>query len=522
MVENTEENLNINPWLCCLPTMAAAFMFVLDETIANVALPHMAGSFSVSREESMWILTFYLIASGIVIPMVGWFSKVLGRKNFFMFSIVLFTIASALCGLSQNLEQMVLSRILQGIGGGGLLPISQAILLENFKPEERGKAMAMFGLVIVIAPIIGPVLGGWITENWSWPFIYYINLPIGVLALWLSKVFIYDPPYARKQAGVKTDLFGFFTLSVWLLTLQVVLDKGNNADWFNAPWICWLSALSCITGAAFLISQLKNKDALVDLSVFKDKNFLIGTGVQIVMQMVLLASLAILPQFLQSLMGYDAYKSGLSMMPRGVGALTAMILCATLANVIDNRILVMIGLGCIAGGSWMLGDLNLQISTMNIAIPNFLFGVGLGLAMIPIITLSVATIKNDQMTNASGLQNLLKNIGGAFGTSIVATLLSRGAQKHQYMLISHFTDTYQPYVERVQAMAGAFSSSVDSFTANYMGQHTVYQLLQQQANLSAFIDAFRTFAVASALTIPLILLLNNIKKEEQNTTEDDL
>ncbi len=497
-------------------------MFVLDETIANVALPHMAGSFSVSREESMWILTFYLIASGIVIPMVGWFSKVLGRKNFFMFSIVLFTIASALCGLSQNLEQMVLSRILQGIGGGGLLPISQAILLENFKPEERGKAMAMFGLVIVIAPIIGPVLGGWITENWSWPFIYYINLPIGVLALWLSKVFIYDPPYARKQAGVKTDLFGFFTLSVWLLTLQVVLDKGNNADWFNAPWICWLSALSCITGAAFLISQLKNKDALVDLSVFKDKNFLIGTGVQIVMQMVLLASLAILPQFLQSLMGYDAYKSGLSMMPRGVGALTAMILCATLANVIDNRILVMIGLGCIAGGSWMLGDLNLQISTMNIAIPNFLFGVGLGLAMIPIITLSVATIKNDQMTNASGLQNLLKNIGGAFGTSIVATLLSRGAQKHQYMLISHLTDTYQPYVERVQAMAGAFSSSVDSFTANYMGQHTVYQLLQQQANLSAFIDAFRTFAVASALTIPLILLLNNIKKEEQNTTEDDL
>ena len=515
MMENNEENLNINPWLACLPTMAAAFMFVLDETIANVALPHMAGSFSVSREESMWILTFYLIASGIVIPMVGWFSKVLGRKNFFMFSIILFTIASGLCGLSQNLEQMVLARILQGIGGGGLLPISQAILLENFKPEERGKAMAMFGLVIVIAPIIGPVLGGWITENWSWPFIYYINLPIGLIALWLSKLFIYDPPYARKQAGVKTDLFGFFTLSVWLLTLQVVLDKGNNADWFNAPWICWLSALSCITGIAFLVSQLKNKESLVDLSVFRDKNFLIGTGVQIVMQMVLLASLAILPQFLQALMGYDAYKSGLSMMPRGLGALLAMVLCATLANVIDNRILVMIGLGCIATGSWLLGDLNLQISAMNIAVPNFLFGVGLGLAMIPIITLSVATIKNEQMTNASGLQNLLKNIGGAFGTSIVATLLSRGAQKHQYMLISHLTDTYQPFVERVQAMAGAFSTSVDTFTANYMGQGMVYQLLQQQANLSAFIDAFRIFAVASALTIPLILLLKNIKKETE-------
>lgn len=513
MSEAIEDKQSLNPWLACLPTMASAFMFVLDETIANVALPHMAGSFSVSREESMWILTSYLIASGIVIPMVGWFSKVLGRKNFFMLSILIFTVASALCGLAHNMEMMVFSRILQGIGGGGLLPISQAILLENFKPQDRGKAMAMFGLVIVIAPIIGPVLGGWITENWSWPFIYYINLPIGILALWLCKVFIYDPPYARKQAGVKTDTLGFFLLTIWLVTLQIVLDKGNNADWFNASWICWLSAISCVSGAAFLFSQLKNKEALVDLSVFKDKNFLIGTGVQIVMQAVLLASLAILPQFLQSLMGYDAYKSGLSMMPRGLGALTAMVICATLANVVDNRILVMIGLGCIAGGSWLLGDLNLQISTMNIAIPNFLFGVGLGLAMIPIITLSVATLKNEQMTNASGLQNLLKNIGGAFGTSIVATLISRGAQKHQYMLISHLTDTYQPFVERVQAMAGAFSTSVDAFTANYMGQSMVYKLLQQQANLSAFIDAFRIFAVASALTIPLILLLKNIKKE---------
>lgn len=509
-----EENQALNPWLACLPTMAAAFMFVLDETIANVALPHMAGSFSVSREESMWILTFYLIASGIVIPMVGWFSKVLGRKNFFMFSIVLFTVASGLCGISKNLEQMVLARILQGIGGGGLLPISQAILLENFKPEERGKAMAMFGLVIVIAPIVGPVLGGWITENWSWPFIYFINLPIGVIALWLSKVFIYDPPYARKQTNVKTDAFGFFTLSVWLLTLQIVLDKGNNADWFNAPWICWLSALSCITGLAFLISQIRNKESLVDLSVFKDKNFLIGTLVQVVMQAVLLASLAILPQFLQALMGYDAYKSGLSMMPRGLGALLAMVLCGTMSNVIDNRLLVMIGLLCIGGGSWMLGDLNLQISTMNIAIPNFLFGVGLGLAMIPIITLSMATIKVEQMTNASGLQNLLKNIGGAFGTSVVATLLSRGAQKHQYMLINHLTDTYQPFAERVQAMAGAFSGSVDSHTANYMGQGMIYQILQQQANLAAFIDAFRIFAVASIIIIPLILLIKGIKKEE--------
>ena len=512
---NTEiEHQEVNPWLACLPTMAAAFMFVLDETIANVALPHMAGSFSVSREESMWILTFYLIASGIVIPMVGWFSKYFGRKRFFILSIILFTVASGLCGLSQNLETMIFARILQGIGGGALLPISQAILLENFKPQERGKAMALFGLVIVMAPIIGPVLGGWLTENWSWPYIYYINIPIGILTVWLANELIYDPPYAQKQEGVKADAFGFLMLTIWLLTLQVVLDKGNNADWFNAPWICWLSALSCITGVLFLISQIKNKDSLVDLSVFKDKNFFVGTLVQIVMQAVLLASLAILPQFLQALMGYDAFKSGLSMMPRGVGALCAMVMCATLANKIDNRILVVIGLSCIAGAGWMLGDLNLQISTMNIAMPNFLFGIGLGLAMIPIITLSMATIPNEQMTNASGLQNLLKNIGGAFGTSIVATLISRGAQKHQFMLIHHLTETYQPFAEKVQGIASMFSTSVDPHTAYYMGQGMAYRLLQQQSNLASFIDAFRIFAVACIVIIPLIFLLKGIQKKE--------
>lgn len=512
--ESIENTGNINPWLACLPTMASAFMFVLDETIANVALPHMAGSFSVSREESMWILTSYLIASGIVIPMVDWFSKVMGRKNFFMFSIILFTLSSALCGFAQNMETMVFARILQGFGGGGLLPVSQAILLENFKPQERGKAMALFGLVIVIAPIVGPVIGGWITENWSWPYIYFINVPIGIIALSLSKALIYDPPYAQKQEGVKSDFVGFFLLTAFLASLQIVLDKGNNADWFNATWICWLSAVAVITGVSFFISQVKNPNALTDLSVFKDKNYAIGSFVQVIMQGVLLASLAILPQFLQSLMGYDAYQSGLSMMPRGVGALCAMVLCATMANVIDNRLLVILGLSFMGAGGWMLGSLNLQIASMNIAIPNVLYGLGLGLAMIPIITLSMATIKNEQMTNASGLQNLLKNIGGAFGTSIVATLLSRGAQKHQYMLIEHLNDFAQPYCERLQSMTGAFLSSTDPHTATYMGQTMIYKQLMQQANLMAFIDAFRIFAVACVIIIPLVFLIKGIKKAE--------
>ena len=512
-MSNEKQNFdNVNPWLACMPTMTAAFMFVLDATIANVALPHMAGSFSVSRDESMWILTSYLIASGIVIPMVDWFSKAMGRKTFFIASIIMFTVASLLCGMAQTMGQMVAFRILQGIGGGGILPISQAILLENFKPSERGKAMAMFGMVIVLAPILGPVLGGWITENWTWPFIYYINIPIGILAVILSDMFVYDPDYAKKQEGVKTDFLGFFFLSVWLISLQVVLDKGNNADWFNAPWICWLSGVSVLSSICFIISQLKNKQSLVDLSVFKDKNYLVGTMVQIVMQAVLLASVAILPQFLQSLIGYDAYKSGLSMMPRGFGALTATIFYGSFANRFDGRLLVAIGLSCIAAACLMLGELNLEISTISIGFPNFLFGLGLGLAMIPIITLSMATLRNDQMTNATGLQNLLKNIGGAAGTSVVATLISRGTQKHQFMLIRHLTETSTNYIDRVQTYTSAFIHNYDPVTAVYMAKGLVNRLLLQQATLCAFIDAFRIFAVAAIAIIPLLLFLKNIKK----------
>ena len=501
-----------NPWIICIPLMIAAFMFVLDETIANVALPYMAGSFSVSRQESTWILTSYLIASGVVIPSVDFFCKLMGRKNFFIFGVALFTISSFLCGIAHSLPMMVITRILQGIGGGALLPLAQAITLEMWPVEKRAQSMALFGMVVVIAPIIGPVLGGWITTNWSWPFIYFINIPIGIIAIYLSKRLLEDPPYAQKQENVKMDNIGFYMLIGWLTCMQIVLDKGNDADWFGSAWVCWLTFFAVLFMVIFFVIQIKKKDSLIDITVFKDGNFFFGTVVQIVMQGVLLASLAILPQFLQGLMGYDAYKSGLSMMPRGLGALLAMVLCATLANLIDNRLLVMIGLGCIATGSWMLGELNLQISTMNIAIPNFLFGVGLGLAMIPIITLSVATLRNDQMTNASGLQNLLKNIGGAFGTSIVATLLSRGAQKHQFMLIQHLTDTAQTYSERVQAYSSMFMKTVDPHTARYMGEHTAYGLLMQQANLSAFIDAFRIFAIAAAVIIPLILLLKNLKE----------
>ncbi len=502
----------INPWIASIPLMLAVFIYVLDGTIANVALPHMAGTFSVTRDESMWILTSYMIACGIMVPMVDWFCKLLGRKLFFIISILVFTGASMLCGMVNNIELMILARILQGAGGGGILPITQAIMMENFQGDERPKAMAVFGLGIILAPVIGPTLGGWITDNWNWPWIFYINVPIGLVAAWLSQKLIFDPKYARKQKNVRTDKTGFFTLAVWLVTLQVVLDKGNTADWFNAPWVRWATLVSCIAAALFFWSQLKRKDTLVDLGVFRDKNFAMGTFIQVVIQAVLYASLVLLPQFLQGLMGYTAYLSGMAVMPRGIGSLISMSICGAIANKMDARWLTVIGLALVGVGSLIMGELNLQIANKNIIIPNFIMGFGLGLAMIPLMSATVQTLTNEQMTNASGLNNLLKTIGGAIGTSLVATALTRYAQIHQHFMVGHLHELNPVFTEKMQAMTGAFSQIAHPAVAHEMAGAMIYNQLLQQATLWAFMDAFRIIGIICFAIIPLVFLLKPVDK----------
>ena len=274
--QNSQEwKPSINPWLAVAPVMLAIFMFVLDETISNVALIYIAGSMSVSHNESTWVLTSYLIASGIAIPLAGMMAKVMGRKQYFIVCIIIFTISSFLCAVARSMPEIVLFRFIQGLGGGGLLPLGQSIMLESFSKEDRPKSMAMFGVVIVFAPLLGPVLGGWITENWSWPWIYLINIPIGIMCTILAKKLLEDPPYAKKQEGIKIDVKGLTYLSLWLISLQVVLDKGNDADWFGAAWICWLSAFSVICAVLFFISQFKNKEyPLIDLGILKKQNVL--------------------------------------------------------------------------------------------------------------------------------------------------------------------------------------------------------------------------------------------------------
>lgn len=512
VIDDENKYLPENPWISAIPTMLAVFMYVIDGTIANVALPHMAGSFSATRDESMWILTSYLIASGIVIPSVDFFSKLLGRKNFYVISILLFTLASMLCGIARNLGEMVLFRIFQGAGGGGILPISQAIMLESFPKQKRGMAMSVFGMGIILAPIIGPVLGGWITDNWSWPWIFFINVPLGCVAAVLAHKLLFNPPYSFRQKGVKIDGMGFFFLTLWLLCLQVFFDKGNNADWFNATWICWLFGVSCVSGICFFISQIVRKNTLVDLSVFKDRNFVLGTIIQVVMQAVLYASLAILPQFLQSMMGYTAFLSGFSMMPRGVGCMTATIICAFIADKVDKRILTAVGLFLLGTAGLVLGFLNLQISNINIMIPNFIMGLGMGLSFVPIINLSMETMSNVQMTNATGLQNLLKNIGSAIGTSLVATMLTRFAQIHQNMMVGNLNDLNPMFVERVQTTTAALSQYTHITVAKHMAEYSLYGTLIKQSNLWAFMDSFRIFGLLCFMLIPLLFLFKKNKE----------
>lgn len=520
MTENIETAKSIeekwqlpdNPWPATLAVMLATFIYVLDSTIANVALPHMAGTFSSSSDETVWVLTSYMIASGIILPSVAWFSGVFGRKKFFITCIIIFTVASFLCGLATSLDQMILARILQGLGGGAIVPVAQSILLENFPFEKRRMAMSIFGVGVIIAPIVGPVLGGWITDNYSWHWIFYINVPLGFLAATLSNIFVEDPPFARKKAGQKIDYVGFSFLIIWLVCLQTVLDKGQNNDWFNAPWICWTFATSMVAMIAFIVSQLVNNKSILDLRVFKNKNFSFGSCLMVLVMAVLYSSISIMPLFLQNLLKYSAFLSGYSMMPRGVGSVSAIIITGIFAKKIDDRLLIAIGLCLLGTASMMFGGSNLQISMLNILIPNFIFGFGMGFCMIALTTISVATLKPDQMTNATGIQALLKNIGGAVGMSTVATMISRCGQAHQFDMVGYLNPLNPVFQTHVSTMTSALSKYSAVPVAQVKANYLMYVELLKQSNLWAFMDSFRVFGLLCFLIVPLLLLVKPANK----------
>lgn len=385
--------------------------------------------------------------------------------------------------------------------------------MENFKGKDLTTAITLFGLVVIVAPIIGPVLGGWITENYSWHWIFFMNVPIGFMIVAMAKTMIVDPPYAQKQKNVKTDWWGLIFLIMFAVAFEIMMDKANDEDWFNSVFICRLTVIWVIGLIGFIISQIKGKDTLVRFNVLRNWNFTMGTLCITVMNAVLLGSLAMIPQFMQNMMGYDAYTSGLSMMPRGIGCLIGLLLNKHLQMRLDVRFFASSGILLLSLGSWLLGDINLQISQASIFIPNILFGIGMTIAMIPLVSFSCLTVDPKEMSNASGLQNFIKTIGGAIGTSLVATFISRFSQTHQFMLIKHLTETNDVYVAKLGAYTANFAQSTDLSTAGYMAQKFIYNELLRQSRLWAYIDSFRIYAVVSLGIILLISLMKNSKSK---------
>jgi len=334
---------SVNPWLIAFAVMLATILEVLDTSVANVALGHIAGNLSATTDEATWVLTSYLVSNAIVLPMTGWLASFFGRKRFLIGCILGFTLASAACGAASSLGFLIIARILQGAAGGALQPLSQAILMESFPPRKRGVAMAVFGMGVVVAPIIGPVLGGWITDDYSWRWVFYINIPFGILAMLMCEAFLEDPPYLREaheRRGGHVDYIGFGFMALWLATLQVILDRGQQDDWFNARWICVATAVSVVSMIAFIYWEVRSKHPLVELRVLRNRNFALGTMLITVVGIVLYSTTALLPLLLQSLMGYPAYNSGLVISPRGVGAICALMIVGRLVNLVDTRMLI--------------------------------------------------------------------------------------------------------------------------------------------------------------------------------------
>lgn len=520
-IKSEEWKPSRNPWYSAAAVMITIFMVVLDSSIANVALPNIAGSFSATQDESTWVLTSYLVANGVIIPSTAWFSTLFGRKKFLLLSTILFTVASAFCGMATSMGMLIVARVIQGLGGGAIMPISQAVMMESFPPEERGVAMSVFGFGIIFAPIIGPTLGGWITDTYSWHWIFLINVPIGIIAVILGKIFVEDPPYARKGKVQTVDYIGFILLIVWLFSLQLVLDNGNKNDWFGARWIRWTSGLSVACFIGFIVRELKTKNPIVDLKVFLDRNFTIGTILNTVIGAVLYSTLAILPLFLQHLLGYTATLSGLAISPRGFGSLTGLVVCAILANKVDQRYVVAAGMILLAVSNLMFGSLNMEIAMNNIIFPNVVCGFSFSLLMIPLMTISFVTLKNSQMTNGSGIFNLAKSVGGAIGTSVVSTMIARMAQVHQTYLVKNLSYSNPAFSEKLQAMTSAFGAQFGQAVGEAKANFLIYGQLQQQANLLAFMDCFKIYAAMLFLLVPTVFIFKKVKYKKSKKQETD-
>jgi len=504
----------VNPWIIAVAVTLATFMEVLDTSIANVALPHIAGSLSAGQDESTWVLTSYLVSNAIVLPLSGWLSSIIGRKNFYMGCVALFTVSSFMCGLAPNLATLIVCRILQGAGGGGLQPSEQAILADTFPPAKRGMAFAVYGIAVVTAPAIGPTLGGWITDNFSWRWIFFINIPVGILSILLTSRLIQDPPYfkRRKLSETSIDYVGLGFVALGLGTLQVVLDKGQREDWFESHFIVYLS-LICVASLIFVVIwEWRHKDPIIDLHLFGERTFGISNLLMFMLGFALLGSTLLLPLFMQTLLGYTAQRAGMALMPGGFTIMLLLPLVGFLLSRYSPRWLLFFGLTMLSLSLFHMTRFDLDIDFRTAAMARVLQAAGMAFLFVPINTAAYGFLPREKNNAASGLMNLARNIGGSVGISVVTTMLDRRTQFHLTSLSSHLSPTNPA----LQAIIQGASSNLRAHGASPAdANHQAYALVQgvvgRQATMLAYIDCFWFLGVAILLMVPMVFLMKKAK-----------
>jgi DHA2 family multidrug resistance protein len=516
-----------NPWIITLVVTMGTFMEVLDTSIANVALPHIAGSLSASQDESTWVLTSYLVANAIILPISGWISSVIGRKNFYLISVAMFTVFSALCGLAPTLGLLVIFRVMQGLAGGGLQPSVQAILADLFPGNKRGMAMAVYTVAIMCAPVLGPTLGGWITDNYSWRWIFYINIPVGLMCAFLTRMVLTDPEHltvkrlamkAERLRGKKLQIdgTGLALISIGLASLEIVLDKGQELDWLGSTFIAWTASIAVLALIGAVLWELHVKNPVVNLRLLKERNFAFCCVIVLGVYTALYASTFLLPQFMQLLMGYSATAAGLAISPAGLFTILEVPLVGwALSRGFDARRMIAVGLFTIALGTWWLSLGNLSMGESSLIWPRVVQVLGIGMTTVPLSTIMFRFLPTEQSSNAAGIYALVRNEGGSIGIAISSTFLQRAAQTHQAYLGAHLSSSSVVTQSAAKALAAAHGSVASSGSVSnnaYAGLAMLYAQVQRQAALLAYMDQYRMFAYLLVGLLPLVLLLKRPPK----------
>jgi len=489
--------------LIAFTVMLPTLIEIIDTSIVNVSLDHIRGSLSAGYDEATWTITAYLVSNAIVIPMAGWLAKLIGRKNYQIASIALFTFSSFMCGSAWSLNSLIFFRVLQGIGGGGLVPISQSILLESFPREKHGQAMAIFGLGAMVGPIVGPLLGGWITDTLSWRWIFYINIPIGIIAIIMNVIVIEDPPYMKRQK-MKIDYWGLLYLAVGLGALQFMLDKGESEDWFASGKIVAFGIIAVVSLTLLAINEYYSEHPIVNLKLFKDRTFTSGSLVMFFVFLNLFGSIVLLPIYLQMMMGYTSFYAGLVLGPGGIATLFAMPIAGKFIGRVNPKRFLVFGMSVCAISTYMMSRFNLTTDFWTFVWPRMTLGFGMGMTFIPLTTLTLSHIPKERMTEATSVYNLLRNLGGSVGIAMTTTILSRRAQFHQTRLVEHLSPLDPGYVMAHEKITGALSlKGLPPAGADGL----MYRELIRQSTTLAFTDAFLVICLLILCVIPLVFIM---------------